>query len=83
MVYSRYGTIVDGVFTTAGGRNVYASSSPVFIGSLSRDIVVAITLLGEAVPLFFSCDSNYNYNHHAATENKKHATNVRSSMRKT
>ena len=75
MVDGHYGTVVDGVFTSANGFRGYASSGPVFIGSLSRGTVVAITLTGKSS--FFSvaiASTNalnnsvhlYINNHHAA-----------------
>jgi len=75
MVDGHFGTVVDGVFTGANGFRGFAASAPVFIGSLSRGTVVAITLTGKS--RFFSvaiASTNalndwvhqYNNNHHAA-----------------
>ena len=52
MVDGHYGTVVDGVFTGANGASGFATSAPVFIGSLSRGTVVVITLTGKSS--FFS-----------------------------
>ena len=77
MVDGHYGTVVDGVFTTADTWNGFAASSPVLIEWqwLPRGTVVVITLTGKS--RFFSVavastnalnDSvhGYNDNHHAA-----------------
>ena len=75
MVDGHYGTVVDGVFTGANGASGFATSAPVFIGSLSRGTVVVITLTGKSS--FFSVaiasTNTLNYyvyryvnNHHAA-----------------
>ena len=75
MVDGHYGTVVDGVFTGANGASGFATSAPVFIGSLSRGTVVVITLTGKSS--FFSvaiASTNtlnyyvyrYDNNHHAA-----------------
>ena len=70
-----YGTVVDGVFTTADGFSGFAASSPVPIASLSRGTVVAITLTGESLYFLVAIASTnalnfsvhrYNENHHAA-----------------
>ena len=70
-----YGTVVDGVFTTADGFSGFAASSPVPIASLSRGTVVAITLTGESLYFLVAIASTnalksgvhrYNNNHHAA-----------------
>ena len=75
MVDGHYGTVVDGVFTSADGRSGFAASSPVFIESLSRGTVVAITLTGKswwfsvAIASTNALNDNvheYNTNHHAA-----------------
>ena len=75
MVDGHYGTVVDGVFTTADTWNGFAASSSVLIEWLSRGTVVAITLTGKSH--FFSvaiASTNalnnsvhqYDTNHHAA-----------------
>ena len=75
MVDGHYGTVVDGVFTSADFKRGFAASAPVPIASLSRGAVVAITLTGKS--RFFSvaiASTNalnnwvhgYNDNHHAA-----------------
>ena len=76
MVDGHYGTVVDGVFTAAGRTyKGYASSGPVFIESLSRGTVVAITLTGKSCWFSVAIASTnalnynvhqYNNNHHAA-----------------
>jgi len=69
------GTVVDGVFTSAGGGSGFAASSPVPIASLLRGTVVVITLTGKSC--WFSvaiastnalnnCVHMYDNNHHAA-----------------
>ena len=75
MVDGHYGTVVDGVFTTADGFRGFAASAPVPITLLSRSTVVAITLTGKST--FFSAAiaskkrlnfdvHTYDTNHHAA-----------------
>ena len=68
------GTIVDGVFTSAG-KSGYAASAPVPIEWLSRGAVVAITLTGKSgcfsvaiasTNALNNCVYRYNNNHHAA-----------------
>ena len=74
MVDGHYGTVVDGVFTSANGGSGFAASAPVPIESLSRGTVV-ITLTGKS--RFFSVAiaskkrlnfdvHTYNNNYHAA-----------------
>ena len=48
MVDGHYGTIVDGVFTTADSGSGFAASAPVPIEWLSRSTVIAITLTGDS-----------------------------------
>ena len=75
MVDGNYGSVVDGVFTTADSGSGFAASAPVPIALLSRGTVAAITLTGKS--RFFSlaiASTNvlsssvleYNNNHHAA-----------------
>ena len=52
MVDGHYGTVVDGVFTSAHGASGFAASAPVPIALLSRGTVVTITLTGKSS--FFS-----------------------------
>ena len=76
MVDCRDGTINDdGVFTSANGFSGFAASAPVFIGSLSRGTVVAITLTGKSSYFLVAIASTnalnsdvhrYNHNHHLA-----------------
>ena len=75
MVDGHYGTVVSGVFTTVSSMRGYASSGPVFIESLSRGTVVAITLTGKSLCFVVAIASKkrlnfdvhtYNNNHHAA-----------------
>ena len=75
MVDGHYGTVVDGVFTTADGYRGSAASAPVPIASLSRGTVAAITLTGKSIYFSVAIAStnalNYNVhrydkNHHAA-----------------
>ena len=75
MVDGHYGTVVDGVFTTVSSMRGYASSGPVFIESLSRGTVVAITLTGKSLCFVVAIASKkrlnfdvhtYDTNHHAA-----------------
>ena len=74
MVDGHYGTLVDGVFTPADGFSGFAASAPVFIGSLLRGTVVAITLTGKSSYFLVAIASTnalnyyvhrYNENHHA------------------
>ena len=77
MVDGHYGTVVDGVFTSADadyGRG-YASSCPVPIALLSRGTVVVITLTGKSCFFLVAIAPTnalnysvyeYNNNHHAA-----------------
>ena len=48
MVDRHYGTVVDGVFTSADGGSGFAASAPVPIEWLSRGTVVDITLTGKS-----------------------------------
>jgi hypothetical protein len=48
MVDGHYGTVVDGVFTSAHGASGFAASAPVPIALLSRGTVVTITLTGKS-----------------------------------
>ena len=76
MVDGHYGTVVDGMFTaTDYSFKGYASSGPVFIESLSRGTVVAITLSGKSRWFAAAIASTnalnrgvyrYNENHHTA-----------------
>ena len=76
MVDGHFGTVVDGVFTaTDHSYKGYASSAPVFIESLSRGNVVAITLTGKSCWFSAAIASTnalnndvhgYDDNHHAA-----------------
>ena len=81
MVEGHLGTVADGVFTATDYMRGYASSAPVFIGSLLRGTVVAITLTGKAAYFLIAIASTnalnsdvhaynhvhaYNDNHHAA-----------------
>ena len=75
MVDGHYGTVVDGVFTTADGFSGFAASAPVPIALLSRGTVVAIVLTGKSrffsVAIASTNALNYNVhqydkNHHAA-----------------
>jgi len=76
MVDGHFGTVVDGVFTaTDYSYKGYASSAPVFIESLSRGTVVAITLTGKSLWFAAAIASRnalnyyvyrYNENHHTA-----------------
>jgi len=75
MVDGHYGTVVDGVFTSADGFSGFAASAPVFIGSLSRGTVFVITLTGKSRCFSVVIASTsalgyvvywYNDNHHAA-----------------
>ena len=75
MVDGHYGTVVDGVFTTADGFRGFAASAPVPIEWLSSGAVVTITLTGKSywfsVAIASTNALNYNvhvYNniHHAA-----------------
>ena len=75
MVDAYLGTVVDGVFTTVSSMRGYASSGPVFIESLSRGTVVAITLTGKSLCFVVAIASKkrlnfdvhtYNNNNHAA-----------------
>jgi len=73
MVDGHYGTVVDGVFTTADGYRGSAASAPVPIASLPSDAVVAITLTGKscwfsvaiASTNSLNCSVHW-YNHRAA-----------------
>jgi len=73
--YGHYGTVVDGVFTTADAGRGFAASSPVPNASLSRGTVAAITLTGKSIYFSVAIASTnalndwvhgYNNNHHAA-----------------
>ena len=75
MVDGHYGTVVDGVFTTADGYRGSAASAPVPIASLPSDAIVAITLTGKSGWFSVAIASTnalnyyvhwYNNNHHAA-----------------
>jgi len=75
MVDGHYGTLVDGVFTTADGFSGFAASAPVPIALLSRGTVVAITLTGKSSYFLVAIASTntlnsdvhrYNNNHHVA-----------------
>ena len=75
MVDGHYGTVVDGVFTTADASRGFAASSPVPNASLSRGTVAAITLTGKSIYFSVAIASTnalndwvhkYNNNHHAA-----------------
>ena len=75
MVDGHYGTVVDGVFTTADTWKGFAASSPVPNASLLRGTVVAITLTGKSCWFSVAIASTnalnkyvhqYNTNHHAA-----------------
>ena len=77
MVDGHYGAVVNGVFFADDNYRGYASSGAVFIESLSRGTVVAITLTGTLSFSFFSvaiASTNalnsgvheYNNNHHVA-----------------
>ena len=75
MVDGHYGTVVDGVFTTADSGSGFAASAPVPIALLSRGTVAAITLTGKSCWFSVAIASKnalnndvhrYNKNHHAA-----------------
>ena len=75
MVDGHYGTVVDGVFTSADYASGFAASFPVPIASLLRGTVVAITLTGKSRYFSVAIASTnalnnyvhyYNNNHHAA-----------------
>jgi len=75
MVDGHYGTVVDGVFTSADFERGFAASAPVPIASLLRGTVVAITLTGKSCWFSVAIASTnalnnwvhgYNDNHHAA-----------------
>ena len=75
MVDGHFGTVVDGVFTSANGASGYAASAPVPIEWLTRGTVVAITLTGKSCWFSVAIASTnalnhyvhrYNNNHHAA-----------------
>jgi len=75
MVDGHFGTIVDGVFTSASGVSGFAASAPVLIEWLSHGTVVAITLTGKSGWFSAAIAStnalnryvhHYNNNHHAA-----------------
>ena len=75
MADGHYGTVVDGVFTSANGFSGFAASAPVFIGSLLRGTVFVITLTGKSKWFSVAIASTnalnyhvhqYNTNHHAA-----------------
>ena len=75
MTTAMYGTVVDGVFTTADASSGFAASAPVPIEWLSRGTVVAITLTGKSSCFSVAIASTnalnyhvhrYNENHHAA-----------------
>ena len=75
MVDGHYGTVVDGVFTTADSGSGFAASAPVPIALLSRGTVAAITLTGKSWCFSVTIASTnalnddvhlYNNNHHAA-----------------
>ena len=77
MVDGHYGMVVDGVFCCSAGRSYFgfAASAPVFIRSLLRGSVVAITLKGKSLCFAVAIASTnalnnnvhvYNDNHHAA-----------------
>jgi len=87
MVDGHYGTVVDGVFTSADSGSGFAASAPVPIEWLSRSTVVAITLTGKSY--FFSvaiASTNalnygvhkYNNNHHAAFHYSSYSGRVNS-----
>jgi len=75
MVDGHYGTVVDGVFTTADRYSGFAASALVPIEWLSRGAVAAITLTGKSIYFSVAIASKnalnnhvhgYNNNHHAA-----------------
>ena len=75
MVDGYYGTVVDGVFTTANNFRGFAASAPVPIEWLSSGAVVTITLTGKSCWFSVAIASTnalnynvhvYNNNHHAA-----------------
>ena len=75
MVDGYFGTVVDGVFTSADYGRGFAASAPVPIEWLLRGAVVAITLTGKSCWFSVAIAStnalnryvhNYNNNHHAA-----------------
>jgi len=75
MVDGHYGTVVDGVFTSADGGSGFTESAPVLIEWLSRGAVVTITLTGKSRWFSVAIASTnalnysvhqYNYNCHAA-----------------
>ena len=75
MVDGYFGTVVDGVFASSDAWKGFAASAPVFIGSLLRGTVVAITLTGKSSYFSVAIASTnalnsgvheYNNNHHVA-----------------
>ena len=75
MVDGHYGTVVDGVFTSADSGSGFAASAPVPIALLSHGTVAAITLTGKSWCFSVTIASTnalnddvhlYNNNHHAA-----------------
>ena len=75
MVDGHYGTVVDGVFTSADAWKGFAASAPVPIALLTRGTVVAITLTGKswyfsvAIASTNALNTHVHYyrdNHHAA-----------------
>ena len=75
MVDGHFGTVVDGVFTSADGGSGFTESAPVLIEWLSRGAVVTITLTGKSRWFSVAIASTnarnddvheYNNNHHAA-----------------
>ena len=75
MVDGHYGTVVDGVFTSADAYSGFAASASVPIEWLSRGAVVTVTLTGKSCWFSVAIASTnalnyhvhaYNDNHHAA-----------------
>ena len=72
MVCGHYGTIVDGVFTTANAGRGFAASSPVLIEWLSRGTVAAITLTGKSIYFSVAIASTNALNYHVHQYDKNH-----------
>ena len=75
MVDGHFGTVVDGVFTaTDHSYKGYASSGPVFIESLLRGTVVAITLTGKSRWFAAAIASTNALNYYVYRYNENHQT---------